>query len=324
MLFDNYHRFIKNKLKEISNKNQLRQLQVSNRIKNSIVVNDQSGNNDGFLNPSETVELSFDIENASFQSINNLNLILSSTSEYIIVDQSNVNLGNINPNGTINVSGLQITAAPDILDSEDSGLRLDISSTGGNNLYWEHILPLNVRSGEMFLSLNVVDDDNNNGILNRGETAVVNLSVLNTGSITLENLEGSINYNGASIGFSNEELSWNDIGVGQNISSNNFEIDISQNTINGNVISVPVSFSTSNGFTMESVFQLNIGQVSVNDPLGPDAYGYYIYDMGDTDYDLAPEYDWIEIDPDLGGDGQALDVYDNGDNLDDVTTLTLS
>ncbi len=39
MLFDNYHRFIKNKLKEISNKNQLRQLQVSNRIKNSIVVN---------------------------------------------------------------------------------------------------------------------------------------------------------------------------------------------------------------------------------------------------------------------------------------------
>ena len=39
MLFDNYHRFIKNKLKEISNKNQLRQLKVSNRIKNSIVVN---------------------------------------------------------------------------------------------------------------------------------------------------------------------------------------------------------------------------------------------------------------------------------------------
>ena len=290
---------------------------------NSIVVNDQSGNNDGFLNPSETVELSFDIENASFQSINDLNLILSSTSEYITVDESNVYLGNINPNGTINVSGLQITAAPDILDSEDSGLRLDISSTGGNNLYWEHILPLNVRSGEMFLSLNVVDDDNNNGILNRGETAVVNLSVLNTGSITLENLEGSINYNGASIGFSNEELSWNNIGVGQNINSNNFEIDISQNTINGNVISVPVSFSTSNGFTMESVFQLNIGQVSVNDPLGPDAYGYYIYDMGDTDYDLAPEYDWIEIDPDLGGDGQALDVYDNGDNLDDVTTINL-
>ena len=39
MLFDNYHRFIKNKLKEISNKNQLRQLKVSNRIKNSIVIN---------------------------------------------------------------------------------------------------------------------------------------------------------------------------------------------------------------------------------------------------------------------------------------------
>ena len=40
MLFDNYHRFIKYKLKEISNKNQLRQLIVSRRDKNSIVVND--------------------------------------------------------------------------------------------------------------------------------------------------------------------------------------------------------------------------------------------------------------------------------------------
>ena len=33
MLFDNYQRFIKNKLKEISNKNQLRQLKTSKRKK---------------------------------------------------------------------------------------------------------------------------------------------------------------------------------------------------------------------------------------------------------------------------------------------------
>ena len=33
MLFDNYQRFIKNKLKEISNKDQLRQLKTSKRNK---------------------------------------------------------------------------------------------------------------------------------------------------------------------------------------------------------------------------------------------------------------------------------------------------
>ncbi len=40
MLFDNYQRFIKNKLKEISNKDQLRQLKISKRNKNSFVIND--------------------------------------------------------------------------------------------------------------------------------------------------------------------------------------------------------------------------------------------------------------------------------------------
>ena len=41
-------------------------------------------------------------------------------------------------------------------------------------------------------------------------------------------------------------------------------------------------------------------------------HGYYIYDMADTDYNLAPVYDWIEIDPDYGGDGTNLDLYDPG------------
>ncbi len=40
MLFDNYQRFIKNKLKEISSKDQLRQLKTSKRNKNCYVIND--------------------------------------------------------------------------------------------------------------------------------------------------------------------------------------------------------------------------------------------------------------------------------------------
>ena len=45
-------------------------------------------------------------------------------------------------------------------------------------------------------------------------------------------------------------------------------------------------------------------QLSIH--LGPDEYGYYIYDSGDDGYDLAPVYDWIEIDPSLGGMEQIL------------------
>ena len=58
----------------------------------------------------------------------------------------------------------------------------------------------------------------------------------------------------------------------------------------------------------------------MTDTLGPDSYGYYIYDQND-DYELAPEYNWIEIDPGDGGAGDELDnINDNGDNNTDSDT----
>ena len=49
--------------------------------------------------------------------------------------------------------------------------------------------------------------------------------------------------------------------------------------------------------------QLQIGIPTVNDPVGPDSHGYYIYDSGDIGYVLSPSYNWIEIDDRYGGDG---------------------
>jgi hypothetical protein len=46
--------------------------------------------------------------------------------------------------------------------------------------------------------------------------------------------------------------------------------------------------------------------------MGPDQHGYYIYDSGDLSYTYAHTYDWIEIDPTLGGEGSLLDLYDEG------------
>ena len=52
--------------------------------------------------------------------------------------------------------------------------------------------------------------------------------------------------------------------------------------------------------------------MSESDPMGPDSYGYYIYDMTDTEYDIALEYEWNEIDPVYGGSGTDLNISDSG------------
>ncbi|MBN2461312.1 MAG: T9SS type A sorting domain-containing protein, partial [Candidatus Cloacimonetes bacterium] len=67
---------------------------------------------------------------------------------------------------------------------------------------------------------------------------------------------------------------------------------------------------------------LAVGTVTVTSPLGPDAYGYYCYDDGDTGFIDCPEYDWIEINPSIGGEGINLNFYDPG-NTGVSTTIDL-
>ena len=58
--------------------------------------------------------------------------------------------------------------------------------------------------------------------------------------------------------------------------------------------------TSSDGFTRNQIINVTVGETRETDPLGPDPYGYYIYDSGDTEYAIAPDYDWIEIAEGLG------------------------
>ena len=95
--------------------------------------------------------------------------------------------------------------------------------------------------------------------------------------------------------------------------SNPISLFINGNTINGSTIPINARLTSSNGYDQNLTFNLQIGEVTVEDPLGPDEHGYYIYDSLDLGYSLAPIYDWIEIDNDFGGDGVNLNLSDSGD-----------
>ena len=89
-------------------------------------------------------------------------------------------------------------------------------------------------------------------------------------------------------------------------SVNGLTFDTAANMIGAGVIAGRVEYNRN------EIFNVQIGEVSVIDPLGPDEYGYNIYDSGDDGYDLAPVYDWIEIDPSLGGNGIDLSLSNSG------------
>ena len=116
----------------------------------------------------------------------------------------------------------------------------------------------------------------------------------------------------------NSSESINNLSAGQseNISFNFSETDY---FVPGTTLSLPIQITSTNGYNRQEFVNATFGNVSVSDPLGPDEYGYYIYDSGDTGYDLSPEYEWIEIAEGLGNN---LNLDDDGDgNGSERTTI---
>ncbi len=51
-------------------------------------------------------------------------------------------------------------------------------------------------------------------------------------------------------------------------------------------------------------------------PVPPSEYGYWAYDNTDIDYEQKPTFNWIELDPNFGGDGATHHQLDDDDHVD--------
>ena len=59
---------------------------------------------------------------------------------------------------------------------------------------------------------------------------------------------------------------------------NSFTIAALEETIPGTIASLYVNIESEFGYQVNSNIEMQIGIPSVTDPVGPDSYGYYIYD----------------------------------------------
>ena len=284
----------------------------------SIVLSDSAGNNDGILNPGESVYISMQIVNNYSGDITNLYAEITTNSNFIsLTNNLDLNLGDLLAHGTINLGGINVSAANTMSNTDDPMLRLKVFSNS-DDLLWNYVIPIDFSSAELDISYDL------DSALNVGESTNITLSVENLGSMELNSVVAEVNYNGSLLSFDDNTFLFTSINSGLTTSSNNSLVISADNTvINGSVIAVPLIITSDEGYQHNTVISIQVGSVTINDPVGPDSHGYYIYDIGDTQYELAPEYDWVEIDTNYGGDGDELDLNDGGNNQDDVTTISL-
>ena len=260
--------------------------------------------NDGMLNPGETVDLSISLTNYGSNNVSGVTATLSSASDFVTINNPTVSYGSFVSGQSKTETGFSFTLDGSAIDIENLELLLSIEDNDSN--VWYSVVPVTVYGSY----LSVID----NGNVSPGQTDDVFISLENLGSISIDDISAQLSYDGDLIEIIEPSTYWNEISPGTTVVSEiPITLTVSGDIVNGTIIPLSLHIQSSSGYNRVEFYNIQVGDVSPYDPLGPDQTGYYIYDSGDVGYDLAPNYDWIEINPSSGGDGTSLNLSDSGD-----------
>ena len=294
------------------------------------IIDDNSGssvgNSNSVVNSGETIELYVSATNYGSEDATGVVGQISSTSNQFSIDPSS----NSSSFGDLYSGGSGTSTEPYILLLEDgiedgTNLNIIIDFVDNDLNTFSGILNIFVSGNKLVASdLDILGTGTE--VLIPGNSSSLKIALDNNGTTIAQTITGTITCASPFIEIIDNSGSWSSISSGGSAFNGDdyFEISALEETIPGALAYLIVSIETNDGYTSNSLVPIQIGIPTVNDPVGPDTYGYYIYDNEDIDYLLAPTYNWVEIDEREGGPGTHLSALsDNGNNQDDVEVVTL-
>ena len=288
------------------------------------------GNADGMPNAGETIELMFGINNTKAEAINGVNGYLSCDSPYVTIADNTITFGNI-PAGEMSLNSpvIVMQIANDIPNK--TFVRFTLHLTDNQNNQYQVIDQLMINNAQIMYHSYMVVDAGTNNVLDPGETGGLRVTVSNIGAQGLTNVYGRLYSDNdlVSVVSSAHTVFYGDLL--QNIQvipmDEAFGLNARAQVLPGMTIPMRMKLYNDSGFEQWVYFSFTVGNVTMHDPLGPDEYGYVIYDDGDVIYPGCPIYDWVGIAPAEGGIGTALPITDSyvaGNEGDQVSSNSLA
>ncbi|OGC92095.1 MAG: hypothetical protein A2W25_17170 [candidate division Zixibacteria bacterium RBG_16_53_22] len=257
------------------------------------------GNNDGNVNPSETVELAVTLRNyGTSVTATNVSATLVSVDPDVNVTIPTQSYPSIAPGATENAGQFAAHFAADIPQGEHRILRLNITSTQGT---WTAAIPVDVKSMS-FAVTGLSYPGNPNNRLDPGEASQLVVNLTNRGELGGTSIVGHLSSSDTAIVIADSLADFGNIGIGGSGSNtaSPFMVQVRSGVYNGHNVNFDLDAESSNGSIARRSFSAVVGAVNTYDPIGPDNYGYYIYDDTDVGCLPAPIYNWVEIASGLG------------------------
>ena len=274
-------------------------------------------NSNEIMNPGETIQLTVPIHYDGDDTFNNVTATLYSDSDINPIF-TEVYYGNIS-NGT-NYPEQAFVFQISEFENHNSNLNLYINLSNNYDFNSVTNLNYNIESFQLSVeSFSVLDGGNN--ILDPGESANGFLTISNSGTLSSPVFNCSVTTLSPDLVIDQQSIIITEVSSNNSNNSSQFEMNLETSAFNGETKILDFSCSTEYGYEFEHSEDLQVGTVRVTDPVGPDEYGYYIYDSNDSDYSLKPTYEWIDI-QDIGTPLNTVND-DDGDNQDDSQVINL-
>ncbi len=279
------------------------------------------GDGDGVAEAGETVGLQMMLKNYGDETATDISITGSSDDPYVTDVYGAVTLGSMDPNETVQGPGMVLVEiSPAAQHNWLIPIDLTIETDGGTV---DDAYEFDVTSVKYVIaSVNVT------GMLEPGDTRNATVTIANIGGVDADAATAMFISRDPWLRATQYSCTIPALDVGDQTNTSSVELFALEGGFTGYSASAMLVITTASGHVDTAYTTVTLGERAATDPVGPDRYGYMAFENVDTGYpDYAPDYDWVEINPDVNNndfDGTEINIYDGSENDDDGITLDLT
>ncbi len=248
-----------------------------------------------------TIEYELTFYNPASITAENIMIYFSSDDETITIISDSISITSITPYTSHICDSLYLEIDEKWQNGKTANLNINLSSNFGEQSF---SAPVAIISPELVLSNFIVQ--NNECYLVQDQEDNVFIELTNTGSIQSELFYASLFCTNEKATITQDESYYTSISInGTGANAIPFTV-IPDEVISGEIAQFEMQIIQYDSLVQRLQFSIPIGIISETSPTFSN-YGYYAIESSDTGFFNAPVYDWIELDPSLGGEGMLIE-----------------
>ncbi len=280
------------------------------------------GDGDHSANPGESMIIDVNVMNfGSEQPEGGLVVNGESRSNWAQVVGGPFNMNQAPQPGQGAIASLVVQVSPDAPDGSE--IPIDLRIINGDRS-WNSALSFVVAAPK----LTITDWTFEGGAIDRGQIKYLNIEVTNVGHKAIAPFQATLSSSSDVIMVRVPRANYDQLAPNRSetINGDQFRVQAHVFSIPGMTVTLQLTAESQAGFHDTTSFSFRLTGPATTDPFGPDKYGYVCFDNGDEGWEMAPRYNWIEIDPnqrDRRFNGVNTQIRDTGDNQDQNTVVAL-